>query len=214
MIKCFYFRGLCGDEVTIAAIALPENEKDDVEQLVETIKSSLEIVEDASEQPSSALKESPVCEKVTKKRNPIHLVTTALKQWITSDTLNHLIREQDGEQFNTYEEDYIQKHRQLCCRLDIQEAQDAVIDRHLIIAEKSTMESVISYDQLKDQMEQVELKVRAFYAGQWQYADEKVQETTAEEQNTDQSPVVMPLVDSLAQKALRRRIIMDSLDRR
>lgn len=73
----------------------------------------------------------------------------------------------------------------------------------------------------KSETLKAELKVRAFFGGKWEYAkDEGEVEAAAEAERSEesgevaQSPdVFFPLVDAKSQNALRRRIVLNYLEK-
>lgn len=65
---------------------------------------------------------------------------------------------------------------------------------------------------LEDQLER--LKIQAFMAGQTEFSIEDIQEKKTTEENDDEGrAIVLPLVDVSSQKALRKRILMDYLEK-
>lgn len=78
----------------------------------------------------------------------------------------------------------------------------------------------ITYDTLKREEKHSQLKVRAFFSGRWEYAcEEEEEEEAVKEDSKDldpdaiEVPIVMPLANLSAQKALRRKVVLNYLEK-
>lgn len=70
------------------------------------------------------------------------------------------------------------------------------------------------FNKLKEEAEKMDLRVQAFYKGQLEVEPRKVtfSEDTKDESEEQELPV-LPLVHQHEQRALRRRLVLDSLNR-
>ncbi|XP_052522503.1 putative RNA polymerase II subunit B1 CTD phosphatase RPAP2 isoform X2 [Tympanuchus pallidicinctus] len=81
-----------------------------------------------------------------------------------------------------------------------------------------TVKPVPSYEELKEETEFLQLRVREFYKGKYILAEEELAHTQADEhsstdKNDQQEDLMFPLVDSNAQMQIRKRIVLEKLRR-
>ncbi|XP_048800699.1 putative RNA polymerase II subunit B1 CTD phosphatase RPAP2 isoform X1 [Lagopus muta] len=81
-----------------------------------------------------------------------------------------------------------------------------------------TVKPVPSYEELKEETEFLQLRVREFYKGKYTLAEEELAHTQADEhsstdKNDQQEDPTFPLVDSNAQMQIRKRIVLEKLRR-
>ncbi|XP_042729056.1 putative RNA polymerase II subunit B1 CTD phosphatase RPAP2 isoform X1 [Lagopus leucura] len=81
-----------------------------------------------------------------------------------------------------------------------------------------TVKPVPSYEELKEETEFLQLRVREFYKGKYILAEEELAHTQADEhsstdKNDQQEDPMFPLVDSNAQMQIRKRIVLEKLRR-
>ena len=133
----------------------------------------------------------------------------SIKGWITEDTISLLSGEEDTK--TRLLENIIQHDRylHLCKKLNKLQLEDEKDDNADVT--KNTLKPLPHLSVLQEEGQKMELKVRAFYKGSTIVENPK--NTTKDvEQGSDLVPV-LPLIDSHAPKALRRRIFLDKLNR-
>lgn len=183
-------RGLRGDEVAITAIALPDEDSSEEEE-VETVK-------ETSVKPKIISRKEP---SVQPAPDPNQLVLSRFRQWFTPKSLNWLRKIEKPSQEDTKSvEDRLHK-----MNLDTSEG-DA---KHLPAKLKPELKRDDRY-----------LQVKAFLSGQLEYVieddDDKDTVITAPvNENTEDETIsiVMPLANTSAQKALRKKIVMDYVEK-
>jgi Fe-S cluster biosynthesis and repair protein YggX len=92
----------------------------------------------------------------------------------------------------------------ICRRLNIMEIEDHEYDNQI------ATKPLPDYTAVREEAKKMDLKVKAYYQGKTVYEDEG--NTNISETHSDSAPV-LPLVDLHAQNALRRRIVLDHLNR-
>lgn len=153
--------------------------------------------------------------------NAVIQVEKCLHEWFTIESMCFLfgeeklkeIVEQKGECIKEYykplhkaswdpriEEQYMA----ICRRLNIMEIEDNEYDYQKVT------KPLPDYATLREEAKKADLKVRAYYQGKTQYEDAR--NISIAETDNDSAPV-LPLVDIHAQNALRRRIVLDRLNR-
>ncbi|XP_029055327.2 LOW QUALITY PROTEIN: putative RNA polymerase II subunit B1 CTD phosphatase RPAP2 [Osmia bicornis bicornis] len=133
----------------------------------------------------------------------------SIKGWITEDTISLLSGEEDTK--TRLLENIIQHDRylHLCKKLNKLQLEDEKDDNADVT--KNTLKPLPNLSVLQEEGQKMELKVRAFYKGSTIVENPK-NTTNDVEQGSDLVPV-LPLIDSHAPKALRRRIFLDKLNR-
>ncbi|CAH0394280.1 unnamed protein product [Bemisia tabaci] len=150
-------------------------------------------------------------------------IEKCLREWMTFDSLVFLLGEESvknslrlkgadfkdcqnlcGTDASTYE-----KYLSICKKLNMLELEDARADA--AAKEKNAdLKPLPDYSLLQREAKQLEIKVRSFYEGSTRI---EIEEATPQNCNKeDDEGVVLPLVDLHAQKALRRRIVLDRLN--
>jgi hypothetical protein len=92
----------------------------------------------------------------------------------------------------------------ICRRLDILEIENHAYDNQI------ATKPLPDYTAVREEAKKMDLKVRAYYQGKTVYED--AGSVSISEMDSDSAPV-LPLVDLHAQNALRRRIVLDGLNR-
>lgn len=92
----------------------------------------------------------------------------------------------------------------ICRRLNILEIEDQEYDHQIVT------KPLPDYTAVREEAKKMDLKVRAYYQGMTVYED--VDSISISKTDSDSVPV-LPLVDLHAQNALRRRIVLDRLNR-
>uniref|UniRef100_A0A1B6M2Y7 RNA polymerase II subunit B1 CTD phosphatase RPAP2 homolog n=1 Tax=Graphocephala atropunctata TaxID=36148 RepID=A0A1B6M2Y7_9HEMI len=151
-------------------------------------------------------------------------VEQILKEWLSFDSLSLLLGEDKVKEMLAEKSDYIKQYTNktgstadilfyerylaICRKLNILELEDTKVDSSF---REEAKKPLPDYETLKEEAKNMDLKVRMFYRG-----DKQVQfeEPNNREDDKDLSnEPVLPLVDLHAQKALRRRIVIDKLRR-
>ncbi|XP_046674478.1 putative RNA polymerase II subunit B1 CTD phosphatase RPAP2 isoform X2 [Homalodisca vitripennis] len=151
-------------------------------------------------------------------------VEQILKEWLSFDSLCMLLGENKIKEILAEKKDYIkdyynitcptgdshfyERYLAICKKLNILELEDTKVDASF---REESKKPLPDYETLKEEAKNMDLKVRMFYRG-----DKQVQfgepSNSENEQVLNEEPV-LPLVDLHAQKALRRRIVIDKLRR-
>ncbi|KAI5734078.1 hypothetical protein M8J77_002156 [Diaphorina citri] len=104
------------------------------------------------------------------------------------------------------------KYMQLCKKLNMLEIVDEQEDSELTGQDLRPQKPVPDYEQLKSQTEEMMIKVNEFYRGDKRKVT--FAEESQEEKEGDEIPTpVIPAVDMHAQNALRRKILLDKLNK-
>lgn len=171
---------------------------------------------------------------LVKKKQPVVTVLAievekCLAEWFTIDTLLLLFGEEKvrelvldkGECIKEYLNNYANsvfyksnnydQYQALCKKLNMLELEDRRSDAQTL---QKDLKPLPDYSILQEESKKMQLKVRAFFAGETEIPDiegavEKPPETQSEESQLTQ----LPLVDKNAQNALRRRIVCDHLNK-
>lgn len=153
-------------------------------------------------------------------------VEKCLAQWFTLDTILFLFGEEKvremvadkGKCISEYLNNYAKgvfynsnvydQYQQLCKKLNMLELEDRRSDAKIL---QRKMQPLPDYSILKEESERMQLKVRAFMAGETEIPEPKV----CEKDNTSEDgyTTLLPLVDKNAQNALRRRIVFQHLNK-
>ena len=199
----------------VAKVDDSEEEEEEISSLEKSMK-QLKVTKSKipGQKPAPSKAERPV--KID--HNPVEVVTHTFTVWFTSLSKNFL-REgtlSEATQKMLDQENFQSKYQSFCSQLDVKIAQDNAIDQQLLREDKTQLKPLASYEQLKKEAEKRDLKVRAFFNGQWEYAEDTVEEEPVPESNHNAEEgqyFVTPLVDATAQKALRRRVVMQNLEK-
>lgn len=101
------------------------------------------------------------------------------------------------------------KYLNICKKLKLKEIADEKFDR---CVNEGKLRPVPDFKQLKEESKAMDLKVRAFYSGGVHEQDD-TNFPIKSENNDDENELVLPLVDTNSQKALRRKIYLESVNR-
>lgn len=124
---------------------------------------------------------------------------------------------------------FVTRYKRLCSKLDVQEREDSDLDSELTQSKedeiaKRKKKKLPSFEQLAEELEVQRLNVEAFYKGKTEVltADGNLSKKLKDKGNEMHSKLKedecdqqlsLPLVDSHSQNALRRRIVLDRLNR-
>ncbi|XP_038208496.1 putative RNA polymerase II subunit B1 CTD phosphatase RPAP2 [Zerene cesonia] len=176
-------------------------------------------------------KTKSLASKILSKKQPSITAITievekCLAEWFTLDTLLFLFGEEKVKEIvadkGEFIKDYLNNHTQsifyksnsydqyqaLCRKLNMLELEDKRHDAQTLAKE---MKPLPDYTMLKEESKNMQLKVKAFFAGETAIPEVENVEITkiTEEDNVTQ----LPLVDKNAQNALRRRIVCQHLNK-
>ncbi|XP_012547826.1 putative RNA polymerase II subunit B1 CTD phosphatase RPAP2 [Bombyx mori] len=152
-------------------------------------------------------------------------VEKCLAEWFTLDTLIFLYGEEKVREMVSDKEDSVKEYlknftkgtfynstaydqyQALCRKLNMLELEDKRYDAKTMQRE---MKPLPDYTILQEESKKIQLKVKAFFAGQTE-----IPEPEPEEKNTqsDENFTALPLVDKNSQNALRRRIVCQHLNK-
>lgn len=158
--------------------------------------------------------------------NVVIRVEQCLREWFTIDTLCYVFGEEKvkemlrdkGESIKEYKTmeggapvdlHLYERYLMICKKLNVLEIEDSKYDTNVKVELKVSQKPLPDFSALKEEAKKIEIKVKTFYKG-----DKAVtfKENSAKKEE-EESPSVLPLVDLHAQKALRRRIVLDRLFR-
>jgi hypothetical protein len=97
-----------------------------------------------------------------------------------------------------------EQYMAICRRLNIMEIEDREYDNQI------ATKPLPDYTAVREEAKKMDLKVRAYYQGKTVYEDD---DRISISETHDNSAPILPLVDLHAQNALRRRIVLDHLNR-
>ncbi|CAK1548040.1 unnamed protein product [Leptosia nina] len=180
--------------------------------------------------PLSKKDKTPTPKKLFTKKQPSVIAITievekCLAEWFTLDTLLFLfgddkvkeLVEDKGESIKEYLKNQAQsifyksnsydQYQALCRKLNMLELEDRKYDAQTLCRE---MKPLPDYTMLKEESQNLQLKVKAFLAGETEIPGVCNTETTAP---TEENITLLPLVDKNAQNALRRRIVCEHLNK-
>lgn len=107
------------------------------------------------------------------------------------------------------------QYQLLCRKLNLLELEDRKFDSKVTSAKE--LKPLPHYSMLQEESERLDIKVRAFLKGDMEMPIKKEakinNETIAESEDNDEKATNLPLVDKTAQHALRRKIVLNSLNR-
>lgn len=190
----YFNRGLRGDEVAVTAIALPEESSTEVE---------LEVVEKVEVKPKPTFKDPKPLRHVA---GPREVVFKALERWLTIKTLNWLRKADKSCQ------DVASIEENLRCMKVETNVTEAATEFKPAVGDKG----LNRYDRSLE-----ECKVRAFLSGQIEYSEDVRNDSTLltdtkhpkNESLEETVTIVMPLANLSAQKVLRKKIVMDYVEK-
>lgn len=158
-------------------------------------------------------------------------VEKCLEEWFTMDTMCFLfgetalkdMLEQKGESIQahynalgtvTWDPEKHERFLAICKRLSLLDIEDNNFDNQ-VRNEGGKRKPLPDYNALKREAETLELKVKAFYSGGMEIEEKKVTfaEDTKSTDNSGESQPQLPLVHVHSQRALRKRIVLDGLNR-
>lgn len=151
----------------------------------------------------------------------VNKIEQILREWLSVDSLCFILGEEKLKDLLLERDD---RYKSLITNVNSKSAKSLVYDRYLEICKKLNLmeledtkldmayrqdvkKPLPDYKSLKNEVEEMDLKVRMFYKG-----DTVVQFEEPPTSNNGREPV-LPLVDLHAQKALRRRIVTDKFKR-
>ena len=159
-------------------------------------------------------------------------VEKCIQEWFTMETmcflfgesaLKHML-EQKGESIQehyralrsiTWDQEKHKRFLAICKRLNLMEMEDNSFDNEVMKSEAETKRKPLpEYDALKKEAEAMEIKIRAFYQGKTELDEKKV--SFAEDvkvDSVDDDGQQIPLVHYHSQRALRKKIVLDGLNR-
>lgn len=160
-------------------------------------------------------------------QNVVIKVEETLKEWFTLESLCLLFREEKVKELlaeksvdckewqnmsgaSTADNNFYERYLAICKKLNILELEDTKIDASF---REETKKPLPDYDLLKKEAKELDLKVKMFYKGDKVVQFEETEPNSSNSNNTFQHEPVLPLVDLHAQKALRKRIVLDKLRR-
>ncbi|XP_012228279.1 putative RNA polymerase II subunit B1 CTD phosphatase RPAP2 [Linepithema humile] len=136
-------------------------------------------------------------------------IEQSVKEWITENTLCLLLGEED-EKYQLLESlTRHDRYQQLCKKLNRLQLEDEKEDR--VNLEKNVLKPLPHFSVIQEEAKKIELKVRAFYEGQVTITPSE--DSNKDSENKDDSDLILPLTDSHAPNALRRRIFLDKVNK-
>ncbi|KAL0896149.1 hypothetical protein ABMA27_012099 [Loxostege sticticalis] len=172
---------------------------------------------------------------IYKKKQPVVTVLAievekCLAEWFTIDTLLFLFGEDKvkeiladkGECIKEYLNNYANstfynsnnydQYQALCRKLNMLELEDRRYDAQALQKETKPLPD---YSILQEESKKMQLKVRAFLAGETEIPDvvTEIEQKSDEKTEEDSQLTQLPLVDKNAQNALRRRIVCEHLNK-
>ncbi|XP_045506416.1 putative RNA polymerase II subunit B1 CTD phosphatase RPAP2 [Colias croceus] len=205
-------------------IEKPEKKIDPI-LLEAPIKNNTDIKKDKSKSLASKI--------LSKKQPSVAAITIevekCLAEWFTLDTLLFLFGEEKVKEIvadkGEFIKEYLNNHTQsmfyksnsydqyqaLCRKLNMLELEDKRYDAQTLSKE---MKPLPDYTMLKEESKKMQLKVKAFFAGETVIPDVENVEVRQLDSSTEEEEVTqLPLVDKNAQNALRRRIVCQHLNK-
>lgn len=105
-----------------------------------------------------------------------------------------------------------ESYQNICRRLNLMELEDARYDDR-VTSEGQALKPLPDYSVVKEESVKLQLKVRAFYGGKTCYENVLAGKDGAESSGAEEKTSYLPLVDTHAKRALRRRIVLDRFNR-
>lgn len=154
-------------------------------------------------------------------------IKKSFKEWITLDSFIYLYGEEKikeilsenkmGQYFDKLNVSSLQvpqklKYMNICKRLHMQELAEERFHNDTV---GHTLKPLPNFKQLKEEVQTLDLKVKSFYKGTlYEQADTNFPTIPVKEkQNIGEESTVLPMVDVLAQNALRRKVFLTSLNK-
>ncbi|XP_034952440.1 putative RNA polymerase II subunit B1 CTD phosphatase rpap2 [Chelonus insularis] len=131
-------------------------------------------------------------------------------EWVTKDTYNFLFGKKTETNEMIKKREFNDKYNALCRKLDRLQFEDDDEEQETS-AISENLKPAPHYATLKEQAKELEIKVRAFYSGQLE--TEIPAENFDKEENDQESGTIIPLTDARTPNALRRRIVLDKLNK-
>lgn len=159
--------------------------------------------------------------------NVVIKIEEILKEWFTLDSLCFLFSEgkvkellseksvtckewQNISGASAVDSNFYEQYLAICKKLNILELEDTKTDASF---REETKKPLPDYDALKKKAKEMDLKVKMFYKGDKVVRFEETEQNSSNSDDTFQHEPILPLVDLHAQKALRKRIVLDKLRR-
>ncbi|XP_015607469.1 putative RNA polymerase II subunit B1 CTD phosphatase RPAP2 [Cephus cinctus] len=140
-------------------------------------------------------------------------VENRFKEWITGDTLCLLLGEEAVRQQTMNKIERQEKYTVLCKKLNRIQLEEEREDKQ-VLEKAASLKPLPHFSELQKEGRKMQLKVRAFIEGRTVIEiPEKTTETTSDRIIEEESTPVLPLLDVHAPSALRRRILLDKLNR-
>lgn len=176
---------------------------------------------------SNINKNTPESNKIS--INILSQIKTNVKQWLTLETFiylhgeekikDHLDETKLSNYFESLKVDELQTSQQMkyvniCRRLRLQELADEKFDSSVT---GKSVKAVPDYKKLREEGKMLDLKVKSFYGGilyeqeDSNFPSKKKDLKSDEEEGEEET--VLPLVESKAQNALRKKIFLQSVNR-
>lgn len=193
---------------------------------------SKDITKNDDKSKKSKIKKSKVTNDISPMLAAVLRTEQCIREWVSIDTLyfllgedklKELIEQTCGldkfqkiiQQCSTMQDPLIyERYLAICKKLNLLELNESKYDKNVKSeicgsAVIGPQQPVPDFEKLKKETKEMEIKVKSFYRG-----DKQVQfNETDTGGKVDNEFVVIPLVDQHAQKALRRRIVLDHLNR-
>ncbi|XP_034256029.1 putative RNA polymerase II subunit B1 CTD phosphatase RPAP2 [Thrips palmi] len=159
-------------------------------------------------------------------------VEKCLEEWFTMDTMCFLfgetalkdMLEQKGESIQahynalgtvTWDQEKHERFLAICKRLSLLDIEDSNFDNQ-VRNEAEKRKPLPDYNAIKKEAETMELKIKAFYSGNMEMEEKKVsfaKDTISDGNNIDECQSQIPLVHIHSQRALRKKIVLNGLNR-
>ncbi|KAK7100331.1 putative RNA polymerase II subunit B1 CTD phosphatase RPAP2 isoform X2 [Littorina saxatilis] len=159
--------------------------------------------------------------------SPLSSVCRIISEWFTPEALTYLglVTPQGQSDVEDYSSSFLhkdpemqKKYAELCHRLAGQDKQMGDILGEDNVEEKETMSGrrpLPNFDELKNQTEEYQVKMQQFFPGPSAARKKKAEGDGGDNEDAPVSnrPVVLPVIDSQNQLLIRRRIVLERLDR-
>ncbi|XP_066991582.2 putative RNA polymerase II subunit B1 CTD phosphatase RPAP2 isoform X2 [Anabrus simplex] len=202
---------------------LHEIEKDVTKSVPHKTEKKLQTREKGISKRSSKSREKKKQPDIPPVTNSIIHIEKCLHEWFTLDSMCFLFGEEKvkemvvdkGECISEYykavgsttrDAAMREKYEAICRRLNLIELEDNKFD-----ADARQLKPLPDYRAITEESKKMEIKVKAFYQGKTDFETPKENQPQVEEEEPPSA--VLPLVDLHAQNALRRRIVLDRLNR-
>jgi len=207
--------------ITVSTLDQPKNDNRQTPKVIES-KTEGEVQEE-----SDYAKKSSIVPHVTENIplspvvvNPVTPVEKAVEEWFTLRTYIYLFGEEKLKNEFTGKEELISSVLQKQSLVNINGKDFNDIARLLTILEvgsesdrEKELKPLPDYSMIKAESEDLTIKVRAFYTGQLEIVRETVKKLSDKLESNTAEPEDIPLVDNYDQTALRRRVLLDRLNK-